>query len=74
MDKKQHKKFDWNKVDWSKYPNGIMVFNNPISNIGCISPGTVVRMPDKKEKITVSYWNGKRWIKNIDSTKALKIT
>jgi len=50
------KNFDWNGIDWSKYPNGIILYKIPITGI---KMGSKIR----ENKMTVSYWNEKEWIK-----------
>ncbi len=51
--------FDWNKIDWKKYPNGLFFYKKPIRGI---------RIPsiEKEVKFELSYWDEKKWMGKID--------
>ena len=53
--KKMTESFNWNKIDWRKYPNGIQLYSQPI--VGIKTPSL-----KRKTNLKVSFWNKKRWI------------
>ncbi len=52
----QKNEFNWNNIDWGKYPCGISLFGKPIKEIKLSSR-------EHSEEIVVSYWDGKKWQK-----------